>query len=1131
MTDENKKSENRVLALIHKEGFQSELAQIQSKSLLSEITDEIPQYNWKYDTHRLTRNALICSFELENLAIQNPDYINERLSEAAKKIATLWESLGHLDECYLNETNMLNAALNYELAGYSANAICLSKKINYSSSETSGLSSLVSLYIQRKFLILIKTSNQFLNEPELGNGISSSVINDMALAFTSKGFLYMSDFFFKGNSNSLNDAIESFNNAEYIFTKLLQFEESNLIRSIRSLIPLMESRSTWTLLKKYAPNDPKWNLYIKLLARGVGKNVIEGNSISELWISQIYALKNGLLSDDNNKIIKMPTSAGKTRIAEMAIVHTLIKDPKAKCIYVAPYRALVSELQQSFFAIFSDLGYRISSITGSYESDDFEELLFKKTDILILTPEKLDLLFRSKPEFLDNLKLVILDEMHIIDDNNRGIKFELLITRLKRKINHAKFITLSAVVPQETLEDLAEWFNDSNTDGIIKSSWRPSIQRYAKFDWQGDNGTIRYASEEDNDILETFVPGIIKQHYLNDDFKIFPHKTKKYQIAAELGFKFGERGPVLIFSPNPKNVESIAKSLIEIIKIEEESNNSYFNDNGKIRSIILAEEWLGSEHLITKSLKHGIALHHGRIPQIVGDAILNDFRQKKYQFIVANNTLAQGVNLPIKTVIIHSCYRFNYNNNTNEKISAREYWNIAGRAGRATEETEGLIIHIAISNNDKSDFEYYLMHKDNVEPVYGALYNDLVDLINGNLTEEAIKEELDPEILALLVEEGNISAEVIDEILIGSISQIQAKKNQFPFEKIRKIFIDSAEEMNETIPDPKIKALFSTTGLKTKSCKLIYTHVEENVKYLNHVFLDHKFRDIESLINPLLSILTQIHEMGPNQQIELDYKALLLSWLNGDEINQISLKFVDKLGIEDLTRIIGDYFSYKLPWGISSYLNIASEILGINKTDLSDYIKFLPSMIKFGVPDPIACWAMSIGITSRRVAIDFAKKYRIETETPNYEDFLEWANNLAEDTLRYEFNLKSPLIEDVSTSIINSSYNELLSNYIGLNQTLPLFVKLEGINYGERQKNLINSKIGVKVKLVRNYKDFIDRNSILVYLFNKEIGYIPRQVAQILAIELDTGTKFDCRIINFDEYSDDPIIEINLLEE
>ena len=257
----------------------------------------------------------------------------------------------------------------------------------------------------------------------------------MALAFASKGFFSMTEYFFKGNSNSLINSFKSFQNAEYLFNNLLQYEESNLIRSIISLIPIMKDRSTWNMLKKYAPEEPKWNLYIKLLSRGLGNDILNATSISELWISQIYALENGLLSDDNNKIIRMPTSAGKTRIAEMAIVHTLINDPDAKCIYVAPYKALVSELKQSFFAIFNDLGYRISSLTGNYESDDFEELLFNKTDILILTPEKLDLLFRSNPEFFIDLKLVILDEMHIISDDLRGIKFELLISRIKRIIN------------------------------------------------------------------------------------------------------------------------------------------------------------------------------------------------------------------------------------------------------------------------------------------------------------------------------------------------------------------------------------------------------------------------------------------------------------------------------------------------------------------------------------------------------------------------------------------------------------------------------------------------------------------------------------------------------------------------
>ncbi len=316
MMNENEKSRNRVLAILQKRGFQVEMAQIQAKALLSEITEEIPEYEWTYKIHRITRNAILASYELENVIRKNPDYSDQKLSKAAKRLAMLWESLAQLDESYTRETNLLNAAINYDLAGYQANAICIAKKINDNQVSEDGLELLTSLFIQRKFLGLLKESKKFLNEPEIENDCEFNVILAMALAFCSKGFTDVSEFFFKGNLNSKESAFASFEKAEDIFTNLSRVQESNLVASIRSLIPLMESRSTWSLLKKYAPNDPKWNLYIKLLARGLGKDPLNGNSISELWISQINALENGLLSTDTNKIVKMPTSAGKTRIAE-----------------------------------------------------------------------------------------------------------------------------------------------------------------------------------------------------------------------------------------------------------------------------------------------------------------------------------------------------------------------------------------------------------------------------------------------------------------------------------------------------------------------------------------------------------------------------------------------------------------------------------------------------------------------------------------------------------------------------------------------------------------------------------------------------------------------------------------------
>ena len=81
-------------------------------------------------------------------------------------------------------------------------------------------------------------------------------------------------------------------------------------------------------------------------------DIYRGRSISELWNSQVTAIERGVLNTASNKIVSMPTSAGKTRITELAIVHTLVNHPNAKCVYVAPYRALVSELKQSFFNLF-----------------------------------------------------------------------------------------------------------------------------------------------------------------------------------------------------------------------------------------------------------------------------------------------------------------------------------------------------------------------------------------------------------------------------------------------------------------------------------------------------------------------------------------------------------------------------------------------------------------------------------------------------------------------------------------------------------------------------------------------------------------------------------------------------------
>jgi superfamily II DNA/RNA helicase len=682
MMTKNEESCRHILSLVQDLEFQKETAQVQAKALLSEVTKQIPSYNWSYIARRIIRNIVMATFELENISRENPDKI-EDLSGAARKFALIWESLAQLREATSRKTALINAAVNYELAGYQANAMGIAKQLspNGTQVESPLLIEMSALFLQRRFLRLLELSKKAQAEPFVEKELNIFLIEAMALALASKAFSHVVQFFLAEDRPALEKAIEEFRNAENLFVSLDLVEESNLVRSIRSLLPVMKKRATWILLPGLAPNQPRWQRYLKLLARGVGADIYRTRSISELWPSQITALEKGLLTSSSNKIVRMPTSTGKTRIAELAIVHTLVNNPGTKCVYVAPYRALVSEVEQSFLGLLSDLGYRVSTIIGSYESSDFEEFLFRETDVLVVTPEKLDLLLRAHSEFLNTVRLFIFDEGYILHDRHRGVKCELLLTRLKRKLPDARFILLSAVVPQETLEDFAAWFNVSPQEDILTSTWRPSIQRYAKFEWARQSGVLRYAPEEDIPILEEFVPGVIHQElfeYKNPETgrihrKKFPDQINKAQVAAELAFKFAELGPVLVFCSQANHVEAVARALQERLRLSSLTNQdipSYFAGAIEERSSVLAQEWLG-DRPIASWLKSGIGVHYGDLPDVIRNAVETDFRQRKLRVLIATNTLAQGVNFPVKTVIIHSCWR--YVDDSRERIPARDY--------------------------------------------------------------------------------------------------------------------------------------------------------------------------------------------------------------------------------------------------------------------------------------------------------------------------------------------------------------------------------------------------------------------------------------------------------------------------
>lgn len=1101
--------------------FQKELAQVKARAVLSAIGADDRPIRWTYSPGRLVRNLRAILSGLQRITCENVAVIDD-LASVALQNARAWEAIAGLQGSPdASRTALVNAAAAYELAGYQANAICLSRKYSrIAGSSSLPLFTLVSLFLQRLYLQSAATAEDVEKQLfQVDIDLDSPVDEDPLLFLTAQGLSSRairaaSRYFLSGEREEIKNADELLHEALAAFDSLGLIPFSNLMRTLKALLPQMTDKSTWTKLAGEDAN-PRWIRYLKLLARGTGSNVLTSTSVSEVWPSQDAALANGLLADQASKVIRMPTSAGKTRIAELAIVHTLTNDSTAQCIYIAPYRALASELEQDFLNVLPDLGFQVVTLTGSYESDELERLLAAGANVLIVTPEKLDLFARLNPESLRAVRLVILDEVHLVHELERGVKFELLLGRLRRMTPGCKFLLLSAVVPKETLEDFSRWFNSGEKD-ILSSDWRPSVQRISQLHWKSGKGQLRFSILDSADSLHEFVPGILAEEqftWINPatgraNTARFP--TTKSEIAAELALKFAELGPVLIFAPQTNFVKAVATALrrrLEFLQhnIFDEDLPSYLKTADSTAAAI-SVEWLGADHWVTDSLLHGIAVHYGKMPDSVRGAVESDFRANKYRIIVSTSTLAQGVNLPIRTVIMHSTYRRIDDNSV--RIPSREYWNIAGRAGRAGRETEGTVVHIVTSPKDEADYKYFLSKRNDLEPVQSALYQLLTQLVTDQLSEEALSEQLDSEILALIVEGGlsEGSKNEIEALLQHSLVGVQAQRHQRDLSPMAKVFTSAVSRIKETVPEREQQELYSGTGLSSKSCEAIRQQILERADNLRKLLTETTSEHLSELCALFLSICEEVSEV--QTEFPMDKLPIFISWLNGAAITDLTKEFGGlDLGTEDFAQFLEEFFCYKLPWGISAIIRIAKSELGLRS--MSSMVHSFAAMTKYGVPVPEAAWAMSAGVPIRKTALEIAARFRSSMIIASQDNFVTWLGTLEPEELSAEYGIVGDTLVAVSKSIAKGK-NPLLQNYP---YRYPLLSRVMGISYGDaRRTTFLEVEEGDILGFQREYGNATDRNAIIVTYSGRELGYMDRLSAQAIAPEIDSGAQFEIKV-------------------
>lgn len=488
---------------------------------------------------------------------------------------------------------------------------------------------------------------------------------------------------FYSHGNSEKELLSATNNLIALTYESGTARELLLADVISAVIRKKIQNSSWKTLPTYSGIDvSKW------------QNVLLKDSfIKELWPAQhLLGLSN--IYQGESAVIQMPTSAGKTKAVELIIRSSFLADRTSLVIVIAPFRALCHEIKNDLASAFNGEAVKVDELSDVTQVDfKVEELLTDGKTIVIVTPEKLLYMLRHEPSLGSNAKLLIFDEGHQFDSGVRGINYELLITSLRTMLaENAQKVLISAVISNG--EALGEWLNGS-PKVVAGKNLSPTYKSIGFTSWKDSLGRIEYVVNADIEKQEFFVPRVLEQMRLpkrgrERKQRFFPEKDDGQAIALFLGIKLANNnnGSVAIFCGRKDTAGKICELVVSLIDrgldLPFPHNFSDPSELEKLQNLYC--ENLGTDSTPSRAAKYGIFAHHGNTPHGIRLAVEHAMRVGSIRFVVCTSTLAQGVNLPIRYLIVTSVYQ------GLERIKVRDFHNLIGRAGRAGMHTEGSVL-------------------------------------------------------------------------------------------------------------------------------------------------------------------------------------------------------------------------------------------------------------------------------------------------------------------------------------------------------------------------------------------------------------------------------------------------------
>jgi len=403
--------------------------------------------------------------------------------------------------------------------------------------------------------------------------------------------------------------------------------------------------------------------------------------IEALYPPQAEAVEQGVTRGESI-VASIPTASGKTLVATLAMLSA-VESRGGMALYIVPLRALASEKREEFEA-FEAYGLDVGVSTGNYESDGG---WLAGKDIVVATSEKVDSLVRNDAPWLEELSCVVADEVHLVDDAERGPTLEVTLATLRRLNPALQTVALSATIGNA--EELATWLDAA----LVDSTWRPIELRKG----------VHYG-----DAL----------HLENGDQQRLPVRRSEDQPAAIVRDTLEDGGSTLVFVNSRRNAESAAGRLASTTEaaLTPETETELAALAADIRDVSDTD----TSDDLAAAVEQGAAFHHAGLAREHRQLVETAFRDRLVKVICATPTLAAGVNTPARRVIVRDWRRYDGSVGGMTPLSVLEVHQMMGRAGRPGRDPYGEAVLLANGHDELDElFERYVWAEP--EPVKSKL--------------------------------------------------------------------------------------------------------------------------------------------------------------------------------------------------------------------------------------------------------------------------------------------------------------------------------------------------------------------------------------------------------------------------